>query len=527
MDINDLLARRLLQERPRGQDSAQIMALRLQQPQQPGPLLDSGSVWATALSQGLNSFRGAQLERRSERRADEREERNIQRLRELQQAQAQEAASFWQGGQAQQPPMAPAQPPMAPQAGMVAQEPLPPPSAPVVVPEGMYGRNAGAAAVRDANLGADPAQLAALSADRMPPGQPAYNPARPGADAPVPQWDAGLAPPTGRINPGVMPASAPAAMPAAAPAASGAAPGLTGLPPGVSMERLTQALAHPNPLVRQQAAAMVQMAQLQRRETPNMATAAPGSAIFDPRTGRIVGQVPERQPQRETFAPVPAEEVAALGLRPGVPYQRNTTTGQITQIGGGGVTVNTGGTFNDALGRQSAQQLSELQTQARTAVNTVQAGQRIRGLLDQGVITGTFAEGRLGLERALTSLGLIDGRRVTNTEQLMADLANNVLGAAQQMTGVLTDRDILFLREASAGSITLTPETIRRVVEISERGARSLLDRYNAVAGSLGPEIPDVVRQLYQPIQIPGATPPPPPGDPSAAGGGWSIRPVQ
>jgi hypothetical protein len=78
VDINDLLARRLLSEGPRSQDSSRIMALRLQQPQAPsGPLLDGTSVWAHALTQGLNGFRGGMMEASSERRAQEREDRRV------------------------------------------------------------------------------------------------------------------------------------------------------------------------------------------------------------------------------------------------------------------------------------------------------------------------------------------------------------------------------------------------------------------------------------------------------------------
>lgn len=79
MDINDLLARRLLNsEAPRGQDSSRIMALRLQQPQAPsGPLLDGTSVWAHALTQGLNGFRGGMMEAQADRREKEREERRV------------------------------------------------------------------------------------------------------------------------------------------------------------------------------------------------------------------------------------------------------------------------------------------------------------------------------------------------------------------------------------------------------------------------------------------------------------------
>lgn len=57
-----------------------------------------------------------------------------------------------------------------------------------------------------APLDAGPDAAAAASATRtVATGQPLSNPARPGPNSPVPNWDAGLPPPTGRINPRVGP----------------------------------------------------------------------------------------------------------------------------------------------------------------------------------------------------------------------------------------------------------------------------------------------------------------------------------
>ncbi|MBU8540174.1 hypothetical protein [Falsiroseomonas tokyonensis] len=62
-------------------------------------------------------------------------------------------------------------------------------------------RDPSAVQARDALLDAPPEVLAADSARRTAAvGQPLYNPATVRADAPMPNWDAGLPPPSGRIN---------------------------------------------------------------------------------------------------------------------------------------------------------------------------------------------------------------------------------------------------------------------------------------------------------------------------------------
>ena len=99
--------------------------------------------------------------------------------------------------------------------------------------------------------------------------------------------------------------------PQAVPSAPGMAPGIIqprqmpeaipGLPQGVTPEMMAQALAHPNPMIRQQAAAFLQVAQALQRQTPNLTSVTPGSFIIDPRTGNVIGQMPQMPGEAERF----------------------------------------------------------------------------------------------------------------------------------------------------------------------------------------------------------------------------------
>lgn len=189
-------------------------------------------------------------------------------------------------------------PAAAPSAGMPAAPAEGPAPSIVPAPSGM--RYGGPAASMPDMRGEPGYDAAAASAARTQlAGQPLVNPARPGEAAPVPSWDAGIAPPTGRINAAI--GAAPTTAPMAAPAAP------TG---NANFEAAALAAAQStNPRTQALAPLLMGMA---RREAPNLTSVSPGSALVDPRTGRVVAQIPERPDENERL-------LALAGLRPGTP----------------------------------------------------------------------------------------------------------------------------------------------------------------------------------------------------------------
>jgi hypothetical protein len=136
--------------------------------------------------------------------------------------------------------------------------------------------------------------------------------------------------------------------PQAVPAALGMAPGIIqqrqmpeaipGLPQGVTPEMMAQALAHPNPMIRQQAAAFLQVAQALQRQTPNLTSVAPGNFIVDPRTGQVIGQVPQMPGEAERFL----SQFIALETQRGTPPEelmRKISDILAQRLQGGGVRV--------------------------------------------------------------------------------------------------------------------------------------------------------------------------------------------
>jgi hypothetical protein len=296
---------------------------------------------------------------------------------------------------------------------------------------------------------------------------------------------------------------------ASAPAPAGQQPAPAGQPPaaaaGLNREAMVmhalRGMQSTNPEIRRQAQMLMQAAQaLPQTPQRQFATAAPGSAILDPRTGQVIGQVPEA-PDRTL------ETVEGPDGRP-VLVPRSQAAGRVP-VRTPAVTVNNNnspeGALPRELGQRGAARIDTMLPQAQQAAEAVQTGQRVLGLLQSGVITGTGAGFREALERGLVTAGLVDGQRVANTGQLMSELANATLAAAGGLSGPTSDRDILFLREVAGGNLALTEPTIRRIVQVSIDRSTRTLGNYNRVAEGLqnDPAIPENTRRLYAPIPVP------------------------
>lgn len=307
--------------------------------------------------------------------------------------------------------------------------------------------------------------------------------------------------------------SAPAAIPASASAPQDAAPagGQQAPAGGLSRERMVmaamQGMNSNNPVIAERSRQLLQMAQaLPQAPQRSFTTAAPGAALVD-NQGNVVGQIPDR-PSEDDRRLARWRELANLGENV-TPQQSQERDILARRLGGASVTVNNNNqpepVFNRELAQRGAARIDQMQPQASQAADAVRSAQRVQALLDQGVITGTGAASREAIERAFATAGLVDGRRVANTGQLMAELANATLAAAGGLSGPTSDRDIMFLREVAGGSIELTNETIRRIVAVAQEKAGRTLESYNRVVTEFSADqtLPAGIRSLYRPIELP------------------------
>jgi hypothetical protein len=121
---------------------------------------------------------------------------------------------------------------------------------------------------------------------------------------------------------------------------------------------------------------------------------------------------------QETFTPLTDEEEKALQLDPNKAYQKSDLSGKVSQIGGGGQTINVGG--DTKLDRGVATILQERSELARSARTSKRAASRALSLLDSeaGVNTGIFAPLKDATARLLD--GLAGGDDASNSQALQA-----------------------------------------------------------------------------------------------------------
>jgi hypothetical protein len=144
---------------------------------------------------------------------------------------------------------------------------------------------------------------------------------------------------------------------------------------------------------------------------------------------------------------------------------------------------------------------------ARSAPDSIASAQRIRQILNsQKAFTGTGAEVRLGIAKALSTAGIVNGESVTATEDLQRELSQGVLGHIKS-SGLgggsgFSNADRDFLEKAAAGKIDVNAATLARTAELSERAARKAIESGNAASkrmrnapGLSTLPFPDVIQQ--------------------------------
>ncbi len=171
------------------------------------------------------------------------------------------------------------------------------------------------------------------------------------------------------------------------------------------------------------------------------------------------------------------------------------------------VSVNTEKTYAGHVAEGLAKaDVAALDAAAAAPERVRSAREVLRILTTEKPITGTGAEARLALTKALSTAGLIDGSTVKSTEDLANLLANQTLDAISTSklgTGQgFTDKDLRFLELAKSGRIEVNDGTLRRIAGLNERAALASIERGNKVAKRLkaNPTFGSVGQDLETPV---------------------------
>jgi hypothetical protein len=144
--------------------------------------------------------------------------------------------------------------------------------------------------------------------------------------------------------------------------------------------------------------------------------------------------------------------------------------------------------YGSELGNLVAKSDVALRDSANAAPEVLNSVQQTRTLLDSGkVFTGTGANAKLNvlaLGQAFGVTGANDNDVIAKTQQLQQQRSKAVLNQIKSSglgTGQgFTDKDLNFLERASAGTITLSADTIREQLKIEEKLAKASVNKWNA-----------------------------------------------
>jgi hypothetical protein len=209
---------------------------------------------------------------------------------------------------------------------------------------------------------------------------------------------------------------------------------------------------------------------------------------FDPDANfASIGQAKEAIQYMKTLTPEKPSVVREYEYAKGQGYKGTFQQYQLEQnkAKGTNVTLNAGTEkkYGEALAGKIAEADVSMRDVAIKAPELAERSNSVIKLINSGVITGTGAEARLAIGKALNLAGDSDSETIANTEALVTELAGTTLDAIKG-SGLgsgqgFTDKDRQFLQDAKAGRIPLESSTIRRIATLNHRAAVKSAERWN------------------------------------------------
>lgn len=178
----------------------------------------------------------------------------------------------------------------------------------------------------------------------------------------------------------------------------------------------------------------------------------------------------------------------------------------------------------DILTKSILPKLDKSQEAATAARDEIQSIHRSREQLDApgGIFSGASADVRLKIGKVAELLGVPNADKIANTEAFGSAIGSRVLSLVKGLgagTGISNaDRD--FAAAMAGGNIKLDEKSIRRILDIGEKAARTRIDQHNGLADRTLKSTEALkgysdVYRVEQPGQYQrvGAAPPPKAGD--------------
>ena len=199
-----------------------------------------------------------------------------------------------------------------------------------------------------------------------------------------------------------------------------------------------------------------------------------------------------------------------IGTYADVPLPANVVAQKkdIARAGASNLNVNTEKTYGSKFGGLIAEADAAKLSAAENAPRMAENADRIADLLATGkVITGTGANARLQLAKALNLAGGTDSERIKNTEVLVSSLAETTLGAIKASNlGAgqgFTNADRDFLEKAVAGQLSYDQKSLGELARLSRRAAEKSAETWNKRSASIPKSALEGTGISTEPVVIP------------------------
>ena len=148
--------------------------------------------------------------------------------------------------------------------------------------------------------------------------------------------------------------------------------------------------------------------------------------------------------------------------------------------------------FADELAKKGADELFKRRDVAIGAMQTLDANQTARQLLDSGIVSGIGADYIMSFGKALQQAGLGIGKdAIANTEAFVALRSKEVANVVKQFgAGAgISNADREYALKAAAGEVSLTESSIRKILELHDATSRAAIKSYNDSVKQLDPGV--------------------------------------
>lgn len=298
-----------------------------------------------------------------------------------------------------------------------------------------------------------------------------------------------------------------------------AAPAVPAVPPGVASVAAAMKPAA--------ASATGGIPENQKADIRRLLSATPGSPAYNLGT-QLVGKAIAKE--REEITPMTADERQKWQVPSGMSAGIDRSTGKpvFSPASTNVAVTSVADPIAAGVGKQFDEGLKNARTASREVIPIIHDA---RAALDSGAFTGSASDIQLALQKVGSVFGM-DNKTAANTETFRATIGRQVLAHAKTLGANPSNADREFIREVEGGSGKMEESTLRRLLDLSEKYARTSIRNHNADAQRLLTVQPDAYKGVAPLLSVdePGEYQKPV-APPAAAGGqvidGYSIKRVR